>query len=304
MSERLRPRQEAAAGHAWFSEEPRFGFAQSIEVRSSLWSGQSDYQRIEMLDTVPFGRALVLDGAVQTTASDEFCYHELLVHIPLLAHPAPKSVLVIGGGDGGCLRHVLMHGVDRAVQVEIDQLVVRACAEWMPGLAGEAFADPRAELVIGDGFAFLEQTTERFDAIIVDSTDPVGPAVELISERFFGLARGALSPEGVFVIQSGSPLLMNEEMRLVSHRVAAVFPQAATYLGYVPAYPGALWSFAVGSNAHDPAVPRRSPPGGCRYYTPAVHRAAFALPAFLADSLVPGRELPRAHGATVRGLLG
>lgn len=272
----------------FFAEVVRSGFQQRIELRARLWEGRSAYQHLEILDTVPFGRALVLDGALQTTEADEFCYHELLVHIPLLAHPSPRRVLIVGGGDGGALRHVLMHeAVEEAVQVEIDDLVVKACQEWLPGLAAGAFGNPRGRLVIGDGLAYLRDARDQhrpFDVILVDSTDPVGPAEGLISEEFYRLAFEALSPDGIFAEQTGSPLLMRDELDAAAERMRQVFPIVATYLGHVPAYPGVLWSFTAASKQHDPSVPRRTPPAGTRYYTPDVHRGAFALPAYL----VPG----------------
>lgn len=280
-----RPAAEGGSSTAYFAEVARNGFEQRIELRSRLWSGRSPFQQIEVLDTVPFGRALVLDGALQTTEADEFCYHELLVHVPLLALPSPgaRRVLIVGGGDGGCLRHVLMHDVELAVQVEIDKLVVRTCAEWLPRLAGGAFADHRAHLVIGDGLAYLRDVEEPFDVILVDSTDPIGPAEGLISTEFFRLASSALAPAGVLAIQTGSPLLMQDELRAAASRIADVFPIAATYLGQVPSYPGGLWSFTIGSKQHDPRAPRRPPPSGLRAYTPDVHRAAFALPTYIAS---------------------
>ncbi len=266
----------------FFGEDARNGFEQRIELRSRLWAGRSKHQQIEVLDTVPFGRALVLDGALQTTEADEYCYHELLAHVPLLAHPAPRRVLVVGGGDGGTLRHVLQHAVERVIQVELDELVVRVCQEWLPTLAQGAFHDPRAELKIGDGLAYLRDARERFDVILVDSTDPVGPAEALISEQFFRFAAAALHPDGMLAIQTGSPLLMRRELKTAFDRMDRVFPLVATYLGWVPSYPGVLWSFTIGSLRHDPRVARRSPPGETRYYTPELHRAAFALPAYLA----------------------
>jgi spermidine synthase len=284
----------------WFAEPARAGFKQAVEIRQRLWSGHSGLQQIEILDTVPFGRALILDDAVQTTEADEFCYHELLVHIPLCAHPSPRRVVVIGGGDGGCLRHVLMHAVERAVQVEIDAIVIRACKEWMPSLAEDAFDDPRAELIVGDGIEYVRGLDGEVDAILVDSTDPVGPAEGLISLDFFRDVRRALRPGGLFAIQAGSPLLMHQELVDVHARVADVFPVAAPYLGHVPAYPGGLWAFVVGSTEHDPREPRRPGPAGSRYYSAAVHRGAFAMPPYLQSSLERGGG----HGPARRPLLG
>jgi spermidine synthase len=270
-----------------FAEPYRSGFQQRFELRGRLWAGRSEYQEIEILDTVPFGRALVLDGALQTTVADEFCYHEPLVHVPLLARPNPRRVLIVGGGDGGALRHVLMHPVERAVQVEIDDLVVRACREWLPELAAGAFDDPRTQLVIGDGLAYLRDAAEPFDVILVDSTDPVGPAEGLISSKFFRLARAALADDGLLAIQTGSPLLMADELRTAATRIADVFPIARTYLGQVPSYPGVLWTWTIGSTRLDPTEPRRPPPPSLRWYTPDTHRAAFALPPWLSGGQTP-----------------
>jgi spermidine synthase len=294
-------RTQAAIGERYFAEVARSGFQQRFQLRPSLWEGRSPYQHVEIIDTVPFGRALVLDGALQTTEADELLYHEPLVQIPLLAHPHPRRVLIVGGGDGGALRNVLMHDtVEWAVQVEIDRMVVEACREWLPGLAGGAFEHPRAELIIGDGLAYLRDVSEPFDVILVDSTDPVGPAEGLISEEFYRLAAGALSENGIFAMQTGSPLLMREELDAAAGRMRAVFPIVGTYLGHVPSYPGVLWSWTAGSKALDPSVPRRSPPPGLRYYTPDVHRAAFALPGYLAPTAGEG-ALDAAAGAAVRG---
>jgi spermidine synthase len=276
-----------------FAEVARSGFEQRIEVRARLWAGRSPYQRIEVIDTVPFGRALILDDALQTTEADEFCYHEMLVHVPLLAHPSPRRVLIVGGGDGGGMRHVLMHeGVERAVQVELDELVVRVSREWLWSISRGALDWPRAELVIGDGLAYLRGADERFDVILVDSTDPVGPAEGLISEEFFRLASAALAPDGILAIQTGSPLFMRDELRLAAERIAGVFPIAATYLGHVPSYPGVLWSYTVGSKQHRPNRPIRSAPEGLNYYTSELHRAAFALPAYVQSLLGEKSDAP------------
>lgn len=272
----------SVGGELVFAEVSRSGFQQRFQVRAHLWEGRSEYQHVEIIDTVAFGKALVLDDAMQTTEADEFLYHEPLVHIPLLAHPNPRRVLIVGGGDGGALRHVLMHEtVEKAVQVEIDELVVTACQQWLPGLAGGAFEHPRAELIIGDGLAYMRDVSEPFDVILVDSTDPVGPAEGLISEEFYRLAAGALSEDGIFAMQTGSPLLMRDELDSAAARMRTVFPVVGTYLGHVPSYPGVLWSWTAGSKTLDPSVPRRTPPAGLRFYTPDVHRGAFALPPYL-----------------------
>ena len=293
---------ESARGEQVFAEVARSGFQQRFQLRASLWEGRSRYQQVEILDTVSFGRALVLDDALQTTQADEFLYHEPLVHVPLLAHPGPRRVLIVGGGDGGALRHVLLHEtVERAVQVEIDELVVTACREWLLDLAGGAFEHPKAELIIGDGLAYLRDVSEPFDVILVDSTDPVGPAEGLISAEFYRLAAGALSEDGIFAMQTGSPLLMRDELDAAAGRMRSVFPIVKTYLGHVPSYPGVLWSWTAGSRRLDPSEPRRTPPPGLRFYTPAVHRAAFALPGYLQPDESGEGARHAAHSTAARG---
>jgi spermidine synthase len=212
------------------------------------------------------------------------------VHIPLLAHPNPHRVLIIGGGDGGALKHVLMHpSVDRALEVEIDEAVVQAALKYLPELSAGAYSDPRAELKIQDGVQFLAETTERFDVIVVDSTDPVGPAAALISEEFLRSARRALTPGGLMAMQSGSPVSQPREWLATVRAFQATFPIMKPYIGYVPIYPAMLWSWVVGSDEVDPTsfdeMSVRNRLDGLamqpRVYTTAMHRAAFALPRFM-----------------------
>jgi len=276
-----------------FAEPYRHGWRESIQVRELLYDGTSAFQHIQVLDTVPFGRMLVLDDACQTSEAEEYTYHEMLVQVPMMAHPDPKRVLVIGGGDGGALRRVLEHPVERATMVEIDGEVVRVSRELLPGIAGDAFDHPNGELIIGDGVKYLRETQEHFDVILVDSTDPVGPAVDLFNEEFYRNAKRAIGENGIIVTQSGSPLVMLDELIAAVQQLRSVFPIVKTYLGCVPIYPGVLWSFTAASNSLDPAAvdPARiaarlranGKPTG--WYTPEVHRAAFALPNFLAAAL-------------------
>jgi spermidine synthase len=276
-----------------FAEPYRHGWRQSVEVRATLYDGTSDFQHLEVLETVPFGRMLVLDDACQTSEVDEYVYHEMLVHVPLMAHPDPKRVLIIGGGDGGALRRVLEHPVEKAVMVEIDGEVVRVSREFLPSIAGDAFEDPRTELIIGDGVAYVRYTPEPFDVILVDSTDPVGPAVDLFGEAFYRNVRRALTPDGLVVTQSGSPLVMLDELIAAADLMRRVFPVVKTYICSIPLYPGVLWSFTAASMQTDPAavdpavVAARLRANGqpTGWYTPAVHRAAFALPNFLAAAV-------------------
>lgn len=256
-----------------------------------LHSEQTPYQKLEVYEHAHFGRVLTLDGLIQTTERDEFCYHEMLVHPVLASLERVDRVLIIGGGDGGTLRRVLEHGPREAVVCEIDEAVVRVCGQFMPAIADGAFDDPRARVVIGDGAGFVAEHADEFDAIIVDGSDPVGPATVLFGEAFFDSCRRALRSGGVFVTQSGSPMVQTEEFRVVFANASASFHVAEPYLSFVPTYPGVLWSYLTGatgepvSAASADAIRARLESRGVttRFYTPEVHRSAFALPRFVEE---------------------
>jgi spermidine synthase len=226
--------------------------------------------------------------------NEEFTYHEPLVHIPLFAHPNPHRVLIVGGGDGGALRHALLHpSVDRALEVEIDQAVVEASLRYLPQISGGAYSNPRAELKIDDGARFLAETSERFDVILVDSTDPVGPAAALISDAFLQSAHNSLAPGGLMAMQSGSPISQPREFLATVRAFKNAFRLVKPYISYVPIYPAMLWSWVIGSDELDPtsfddvSVRGRLEglPERLRVYTPALHRAAFSLPRFVQSLL-------------------
>jgi len=271
----------------WLWDHGGEGFAQTYRVDEVLFDAQSPYQRVRVIRTPQFGRMLILDDAVQTSEADEFCYHEMLAHLPLVTHPEPRRVLIIGGGDGGLLEEVLKHPVQGAVMVEIDRMVVDATLRWIPEIPGNAFQDPRTELRIGDGFAYVRECSDRFDVALVDSTDPQGPSVPLFGEAFYGDLYRVLREDGVLAVQSGSPLYQAELLAQVRHHLRAHFPVVRTYLTCVPSYPGVLWTFTLASKRFDPlalspeAVDRRVAGFGLRYYTGLQHHAALNPPPFL-----------------------
>lgn len=278
----------------WFAEPPFGGLQQQYRVLERLHAETTPWQSLEILDLQGPGRSLILAGTLQTSLNEEFTYHEPLVHIPLFAHPNPHRVLIIGGGDGGALRHALLHpSVDRALQVEIDQAVVESSLRFLPEISRGAYSDPRAELIIDDGVRFLAETSERFDVILVDSTDPVGPAAALISDAFLQSASRALAPGGLIAMQSGSPISQPREWLATVRAFNSVFRIVRPYLGYVPIYPAMLWSWVIGSDEVEPTrfddvtVRERleALPETLRVYTPAMHRAAFALPRFVQSLL-------------------
>ena len=274
----------------WFAEPPYGGVEQRYRIRERLHAQTTPWQSLEVLDLEGPGRALILGGTLQTSLNDEFTYHEPLVHIPLFAHANPHRVLIIGGGDGGALRHVLLHpSVDRALEIEIDEAVVEASLRFLPEISAGAYSDQRAELKIEDGARFLAETDERFDVILVDSTDPVGPAAALISDEFLQHARRALAPGGLMAMQSGSPISQPREFLATVGAFKRAFRIVKPYLGYVPIYPAMLWSWVTGSDEVDPtsfddvSVRNRleALPISLRIYSSAMHRAAFALPRYI-----------------------
>ena len=200
-----------------------------------------------------FGRVLTLDGVVQTTEHDEFAYHEMMSHVPILAHGDVRRVAIIGGGDGGTLEEGRKHdGIESAVMIEIDGQVVEICRQYLPGIAGDAVDDPRAEVVIADGVKFMKQTAEIFDVIIVDSTDPIGPSVPLFGAEFYGDCERRLSENGVIVTQSGVTFMQDDEARGTYGRMNSLFADADFYITQVPTYGAGFMTFGWGANSPRP----------------------------------------------------
>jgi len=232
---------------------------------------------------------LLLDGLVQTTERDEFYYHEMLVHPALTSHAHPKNVLIIGGGDGGALREVLKHPVEKAWLVEIDGKVIEACRDHFPWLRA-TFRDTRAELVVADGNLFIDKVREKFDVILVDSSDPVGPSTVLHQEAFYRKLKSKLAPGGIIAAQAGSLMLHLESHARKRAFLKRIFKRAELYLGPVPTYPVGMWCYDFLSDKVDPAKVRTLyVPDGLKYFNPDVYRAAFALPNFLAERLKKGK---------------
>ncbi len=260
------------------------------KVSDVLYSKQSKYQLVEVVETERWGKTLVLDGCMMTTERDEFVYHEMLTHPAMVTHPSPKSVCVVGGGDGGTVREVLRHtGVERVVLAEIDGDVIDVCRKFFPDHTSK-LSDPRVDIQVGDGFAYLKNHEGEFDVILSDSTDPVGPGEILFTQEYFALTKRALKPGGVLVTQSHSPWDPDSKLRSIRDVLLQNFSAAHWYGAVIPTYPYGWWSFFLASDSAHPlesasldrmqAVTQAS-----QYYTPAVHDAAFAVPAFLAREL-------------------
>lgn len=265
-----------------------------------IHSEQTPFQKLDVYEHPHFGRVLTLDGLIQTTQQDEFCYHEMLVHPALCSREAVSRVLIIGGGDGGTLRHALMHASREVVMCEIDEAVVRVSREHLPSLSGQAFDDARTKLVIDDGAAFVARCKDCFDATIVDSTDPIGAAAVLFGAEFYEACKNALKADGVLVAQTGSPYYQADEFRMAIANILSVFGMVEPYMGAVPTYPGVLWSYASATDG--PALSAMSAEEvrarldergiSTRFYTPDVHVAAFALPGFVSALAEGARVAP------------
>lgn len=275
----------------WYQEKHNDEIALGLHVKSVLHSSRSAFQRIDVLDTSGFGRVMTLDGLMMVSERDEFVYHEMISHIPLLAHPNPKRVLVIGGGDGGTLREVLRHdSVTEAVLCEIDEGVIDASRKYLPFVA-VGLNHPRAKIMVGDGVEFVNKAPEgSFDVVIIDSTDPIGPGIGLFSETFYKQVRRILKPDGIVVAQCESPWENGIDLAKIYKNLGAAFDSVYAYSGTIPTYPFGYWSWGFASDAHHPfekidlkrgqAIERAT-----KYYTTDIQRAAFAIPNFLKQRL-------------------
>jgi spermidine synthase len=266
----------------WFTERQPGDIALSLRVTRTLMRETTPYQELMVVETPGFGRLLSLDGTIQLTERDEFFYHEMLAHVPLAAHPAPRRVLVIGGGDGGTVREVLRHeGIEHVDLVEIDEAVVRAGRAYFPGVSS-GLDDPRVAVHYEDGIAFVARAeAQSYDVVLVDSTDPVGPAVGLFRSPFYASIARALGPDGIVVAQSESPLLNAELITSLAGEMRTAFRHVNLYLCPVPTYPSGQWSFMAGCQTRPPVEPRPDLRlDATKYYTPKVHRNAFDLPPY------------------------
>ncbi len=274
----------------WFDETLHPEIGQRLAMDRVLYREKTDLQDLVIFENPRFGRVLALDGVVQTTEGDEFIYHEMLAHTPTLAHGTVSRVLIIGGGDGGMAREVLRHtSVKHLTMVEIDRGVVDMSREHLPSLSAGAFDDPRLDLVITDGAKFVHETEDRWDVIIVDSTDPIGPGEVLFRQAFYEGCRRCLTPGGIVVTQNGVPFVQGDEVRNSWNRLGAVFQDVWFYVAPVPTYQGGFMAFGWASDNKDlrpgdaGLLRDRYAASGIetRYYTPEVHVGAFALPGYI-----------------------
>ena len=285
----------------WINETLYPAWGQRFRTRRELARVRSDFQEILLFDSETHGRVLLLDGVIQITERDEFVYQEMLAHVPLLIHPEPQRVLIIGGGDGGVLRRVLQHSnVSHVVMVEIDGEVIRLSREFLPNISGNAWNDPRATIIVGDGIAHVrEADAASFDVIIVDSTDPVGVGEVLFTDAFYQDCARVLTSQGLIVNQCGVPFMQADELSQTSRRRARFFPDVTAYVVAVPTYVGGFMTLGIAGNGDvlatrpDAATTasraaRAGILGTTLYWTPDIHVGAFNLPPYIARHLPAG----------------
>lgn len=274
----------------WYTEYQTKNLGLTARVKETLYAGQSEFQEVAVVDSHEFGRMLVLDGVFQTSVAEEFIYHEMIAHVPLFIHPNPKNILVIGGGDGGTIREVVKHqSVEVAEMVEIDGMVVDVCKKYLPEISVALNENhPKLRLKIGDGIKHMQEVENKYDVIIVDCSDPIGPGEGLFTHAFYQSVYKALKPDGLFVQQTESPFYHQELITRLQKDISSLFPITRLYLASIPLYPSGLHCFSIGSKQHDPAdadTSRIPDNFGTRYHNRDIQKSCFALPNFVQELL-------------------
>ncbi len=277
----------------WFSENHTENVKFSLRVEQQLFSAESEYQRIDVFDSMEFGRVLVLDGDIMLTERDEFVYDEMITHVPMAVHPNPQNILVIGVGDGGVVKELTRYpSVESIDLVEMDPMVVEVCKKYLPNNACQ-LDNPRVHIHYENGLKFLRRHESEYDIIIIDSPDPFGPSEGLFTKEFYGSCYKALKDDGIMVNQQGSPFYREDAVAMQrSHRrIASTFPIARTYQAHIPSYAAGYWLFGFASKRYHPVDDFDAARWGAlklktKYYTTKLHIGCFYLPAFLEEMLL------------------
>lgn len=276
----------------WFTEQHTKNVRFSIKVKEQLVSKQSKFQKIDVFDTVEFGKVLVLDGYVMVTEKDEFIYHEMITHPAMAVHPNVKKVLVIGAGDGGTVRELTRYSsIEEIHMVEIDEEVVKVSREFLLKTANK-LSDPRVKIFYADGLKFVRQKENAYDLILVDSTDPFGPGEGLFTREFYGNCFHALKDNGILINQHESPYYLEDQivMKRVHQQIQTVFPIAKVYQAHIPTYPSGHWMFGFATKGLHP-IEDLDEERWCtlqldtKYYNTALHKGAFAVPNYVKELL-------------------
>ncbi|MCG8492577.1 MAG: polyamine aminopropyltransferase [Sneathiellales bacterium] len=281
-----------------FDEGLHSGVNLALDVGKILYRDKTKHQDLVIFENTTFGRVMSLDGAIQTTEHDEYMYHEMFAHVPILAHGNVGKVLIIGGGDGGAARQVLKHRNIDVTLVDIDRTVIDLSIKFLPNIHGGAFDDPRMSVIVADGCRFAKETSDKWDVIIIDSTDPHGPGEVLYTQEFYADCKNCLTDGGIIVTQNGVPFVQSEELRNSYDRLGALFQDVSFYMATIPSYVGGPLAFGW---ATDNKKLRNMSEGDLanrfleaeietHYYTPDVHKASFVLPLYVKKIL--GAEKP------------
>lgn len=268
----------------WLSEYSTDNLKLSLRVKNPVHSEKTEYQDLVIADTYEYGRTLMLDGAIQLTEKDEFTYSEMMAHVPLCSHKNPEKVLIIGGGDGAIMREVLKHEcVKKCTLIDIDKRVIACSKEFMP-FAGCSFSDSRTDVKCMDAMKFIRETDERYDVVIVDSTDPVDFAAGLFQSGFYEDVKRVMNDTAMLSELTESPFTDKDLMRQAINEMRKVFPIVKMYWGVVPTYPSGMWTYGISSMREDPSEPVRTVKP-TKYYTNEIHRSSFVLPPFLKEMI-------------------
>lgn len=267
-------------------------WGQSFEMEKVIHREKSDFWDLVIFENPIFGKVLAIDGAIQLTENDEYSYHEMMAHVPLLTHDNPSTILIIGGGDGGLLTQVLRHDrVKKVVLVELDNQVMEITKKFMPNVPKTSFEDPRVEVIFQDGSKYVKEKGPNFDVILCDSTDPVGPAKVLFTSEFYGDCKARLNPNGIFIIQNGVPFLQENELQMTYKNRAPHFKNVGYYLFAFPTYSGGFTALGWASDKNYRVSKKTlnsrlsQVKGPMKYYTADIHKASFNLPQYILNMI-------------------
>ena len=276
----------------WYSDEHTDNVKLSFRIDRQLFSASSEFQRIDVMESVDMGKILAVDGDLMLTEKDEFIYHEMITHVPMAVHPDVKKVLVIGGGDGGVVRELIKYDTVELIDVvEMDQLLVEVCRKYLPEIAG-SLNDSRVTIYNEDGLRFIRSKTDAYDLIIIDSPKPFGPGEGLFTKEFYGNCYNALHDDGIMINQNESPFYEEEafQCQRMHKRILETFPICKVYQAHIPSYPSGHWLFGFASKKYHPlndlnGVAWKLKEISTRYYEPRLHAGVFALPVYVEELL-------------------